>query len=461
MTSRWIALMLLLPVLACADCVYCTTDAYVDIPHTASMAGTNTWTVSLWVKDPTEIAPLSYSRCILDKHDRDNNEGWSLQVSNDSKINVAIGSSIYTSTVTRAYNTWRHYAVVRDGTTMYLYSNGALGTTWSSVQTAAHGSEDIRYCDTDNTTTADDDDMIDGTFYLDDVRLYTNVLSAAKVAGIYAAQGSDFPTPQQGCIGRWYPVAQTRSTGETTVEVIDYSGAGNHGTLEPSPSTGPTWVERDHSGHLGGALEMDSSVSVQFADTDTLSVDDSVFTIAGWIRCDNFDDYYYLWANKGTSAGGTKLTFFTLYILQTTGKPSFFCRDNDNDVANSTNSAALAVGTWTCLVGTYSNKTSTLYVNGAWVDSDANASMDATIDLNGDKAPYVQATVGEVLVYKGLAWDSEQVAAYYNTGTIPLNSLVQRMGFRTPAHRMTDISGSGNHGYFVGAITISSGVTHH
>jgi len=100
------------------------------------------------------------------------------------------------------------------------------------------------------------------------VLAWNRALSAAEVAGLYnetvaiTNDGTSVEMPR-----RWIggtngvvldlDVPEIYDTGDTVQEVLDVSGSGNHGTLEPSPSTGPTWISGD--GTREGVYDFDGS----------------------------------------------------------------------------------------------------------------------------------------------------------------------------------------------------------
>lgn len=131
---------------------------------------------------------------------------------------VANATGAYGSTAN-----WVHICVTYDGTTIRTYVDGVASGTAASASTfmAAGANDEMSLCGPLNGEVAD-------------VCFFSRALSAAEVLQLSAIR-QPASLARGDCLG-WYPAIETSSL---TNAGIDYSGSGNHCTLQNSGSNNP------------------------------------------------------------------------------------------------------------------------------------------------------------------------------------------------------------------------------
>lgn len=133
------------------------------------------------------------------------------------------GGTRETSNGVLPLNAWSHVAVTIDGTNVKFYINGSLDVSRSNGGFPVTAASYTTRIGREST----------GGFYfagaLDDIRIYSGVLTAPQIAAMYA---NTTPAPTAGLVGHW-----KFDEGTGTV-AADSSGNGNNGTL----TNGPTWT---------------------------------------------------------------------------------------------------------------------------------------------------------------------------------------------------------------------------
>jgi len=161
-------------------------EGYLDGPSSI-LREANNFTVSAWVKLRTHSSNTNIGQCIVTNYGPG---GWIFYLDGpDSRI----GLRNHTLTPSTAYsieagssdaltlNTWYHVAVTDDGTTVTLYVNGISVKTGTSVISDLFSNNiKIGYF-------SDLNDVFDG--YIDDVRVYSQPLTADEIWDLYATRG--------------------------------------------------------------------------------------------------------------------------------------------------------------------------------------------------------------------------------------------------------------------------------
>lgn len=289
----------------------------------------------------------------------------------------------------------------------------------------------------------------------------------ATFAWVQAAHAAGLTKPANnlGLVGYW-----SFNEGTSTV-ATDFSGNGNTGTL--TGSTLPTWIE----GRLGKGLGFDgSNAYVDLGAPSSISLADTI-TVSAWVKTstlslNDFRDIISS-ASSGTTAN------YQLELNRTAGRASVIW---GNSVI-LTGDTSLTANTWTHIVmvrsGSTGDWTATLYINGindgsvgSAVNPSGGASAQTTIGKFSQAATrYFSGSIDEVRIFSR-ALTATEVAALYNSGASKFgssfalgqgaltNGLVGHwtMDGADTLTSITDRSGQGNNGYFVGGATSTAKV---
>ncbi len=174
---------------------------------------------------------------------------------------------------------------------------------------------------------------------------------------------------------------------EPSGAATDASGSGNTGTVNGATRTA--------SGRFGGALAFDGvndRVSVPHSASLALT---NAMTIEAWVAPDALGGWRTVLLKE--RAGDLN---YALYGSDDQGRPSVFGRDR-----GTTGAAALGLGTWTHVAGTYDGATLRFYVNGAQVATRAltgtlaSGTGPLSIGGNGVWGEWFSGRIDEVRVY--------------------------------------------------------------
>jgi hypothetical protein len=271
------------------------------------------------------------------------------------------------------------------------------------------------------------------------------------------------PPNNLGLVGYW-----SLNEGNGTV-ATDFSGNGNHGTLQ----NGPTWV----NGKFGTALDFDGLDAVVTASPP----DVTNFTLSAWVKPESSDltSGINLIINKTSVSADHN---YCLIIFNGTADVCFYAGSGVyRDLTEPT--ATMVEGIWYHIVGTYSTAnggTLTLYVNGVQRNESTG---QGTLTYGGTQilsiGDYVTEESGEdfnggideVRVYNR-ALSASEVAALYGSGAIQVGGsskdlqrgstlergLVGDWTFDGPDFITTvaDVSGNNNDGYVYNVATSSA-----
>jgi len=235
-------------------------------------------------------------------------------------------------------------------------------------------------------------------------------LAVAALSLVASAEGAAIDHPSD-LVGWW--------TGDNNPK--DYSGNGNHGTLQNSATYGTGNVNN------GFALGATSDDHVSVASSSSLSV--SSFTIMAWVYPDVDDSQPVVEYSTSTSAAGVHFWVgggngsFTPYLLQMN------VRSGGANYSVHTNYAVYA-GNWSHIACTFDQSSghALIYLNGVavmgdtfasitpdtslpiWIGKRPNGSQDALAGANFDGA------IDEVQIYSR-ALSSTEIGAAYNAGS--------------------------------------------
>lgn len=273
------------------------------------------------------------------------------------------------------------------------------------------------------------------------------------------------PPNNLGLVGYW-----SFNEGTGTI-ATDFAGRGNNGQLLGSPS----WT----SGKFGKALSFNGTtdyVAVP-ATTDLSAFGTGDFIISFWLKPRAFealDSYINTWSLSANTGDWRVYLSGTFPVLQ------IFDAGACNELLVS--GTSLQLNAWQHLVMTRVSGTLTMYLNGVQVDQVAS-NCDLTVahqDLHFGRMfvttdEYFDGVIDEARVYKGRGLSAAQVYTLYKSsghaklaastadlhkGSTLENGLVGHWTFdgADVTTTVTDRSGQGNDGYFIGSATSSAKV---
>ena len=155
---------------------YDTTDGYIEVADAASLDITSAITIEAWVKPEV----VNVAQTVVGK-----NSAYALNITSGAKLQFQRWSGTTSGTVASSASLvaggWRHIAATYNGTTTLLYINGVQDTTSTAISGAI-----------DTTSTAALIGALTSptqqfTGYIDDVRIYSSVLTAAQILNNYKA----------------------------------------------------------------------------------------------------------------------------------------------------------------------------------------------------------------------------------------------------------------------------------
>ncbi len=158
---------------------------YVSVPYASALEPTTAFTVTAWV-NPTSTSQMA----IIASPDSDGwNNGWRLIVDGAPQLsgNIVTSNTSPRATAINTANppagTWTHVALVYNGSTLTVYSNGVPGTPVSVTGTVTYGTSAFL-----PIGGASGVPYFNGK--IDDVRIYNRALSASEVTSLYNYTGS-------------------------------------------------------------------------------------------------------------------------------------------------------------------------------------------------------------------------------------------------------------------------------
>lgn len=115
-----------------------SSTAYAQIPDAPELNPTTAVTLEAWIY-PTAWRTNRYEGTIVGK-EKDNNTGYQLRCGASGTLSFAIGNGtsfpeVYSTSGALTLNQWQHVAGVYDGTTLKIYKNGVLLTSYASTGT--------------------------------------------------------------------------------------------------------------------------------------------------------------------------------------------------------------------------------------------------------------------------------------------------------------------------------------
>lgn len=440
-------------------------DDFIKIPDSSLYDNTTTLTVSVWMK--ASVADATTSFPMLSKtRSVSGFAGWILYRDSSEKIIFYLHdgstSRSVASTNTFADKLWHHVVGVYNGTDARLYIDGVLAATPGAFTSALQ--DNARSLCIGRTPGNDNNcgsviSSFAGT--LDDVRIYNRALSASEVQNLYMsgnsiANGSLNDSVTNGLIGMW-----SFDGADVSDKIYDRSGSGFHG------------------GFFNGAT---SSAKVRGK-------------IGQALRFDGVDDYVLLpdiieglstasasvWFKSVVNASTTK-NFFTqggagrdpivMSFAAGTGSNDYKVRcvfDNGVTTGTAESSSGYNDGAWHLVTCVYDGANVYTYVDGVQAVGDpltgTIASTANVFTLSSSGSTFL-GEMDDARIYNR-ALSAAEVKKLYALGTSKQNAsqnsqvasgLLGLWSLDGPdvTTVISDRSGSGNNGTFVGGATSSA-----
>lgn len=381
-------------------------------------------------------------------------KGWNLRFYNNVGINRALtltGGDVPTA------GSINHVAITFDGTKASLYVNGVLSASGPAT-------DYVPSVDGNFSIGRRDDFAFEYHGSIDEVAVYTNVLSAADVAAHYANGTSASPAvPYDTLVKQSNPLLYYRldepafvppTTLPTTANAGSW-GSGGDGSIDVGVTTGQGGVPYAGFGPNNKAPDLNGlqgsiSIPPQNLATDTM-------TITAWVKRHGPTEPGSSqgsgqggWAGivyqRGTTADGAKATGLQFGPAGTGGNG--ILRYNWNDVANTYNFNSglnLPNDVWSFVAGVFTPTQTVLCVNGVLVtnifpNDPHDFSTDPILigkDPTGRRIPY--AGIDEVAIFDK-ALTAAQLQQLYAAGTPPPAITAQPKGPAGTLYEGFDIS---------------------
>ncbi len=358
--------------------------------NTALQMGSGDFTIEYWWY-PTSIA--SY-RNPIDKG-YTGSGALLLQTGNgDGRIIVyASGSAVITASTAVAVNAWNHMALVRSGTSLVLYLNGAsVGSATNSTNfnnTAALG--------IGATATAPSGGGV-GSFpivgYLNDVRF-------VKGTAVYTAAFTPPTAPLTAITNT------SLLTNFTNAGIFDNAADADYETVGNAQIS--TSVKKYGTGSMSFDGTGDYLVS---ADSEAWSFGAGDFTAEAWIYPASFANEPMIMGQWSGDLGGTGLSWALMFSSGSTGYLRLITSSNGSSVLFDLSSSpyALSLNTWYHIAAVRIGTTFKLFVNGNQVATTTNSSAlyNATNALtigseSNTTTQYFNGYVDDLRISKGVA----------------------------------------------------------
>ena len=331
------------------------TNDYIDVSNfdPSTEIGTGAFTMSMWVKADSSANQIFWymggggTQNMMRLNYLASSGGFKIwAVSGGTWSNQYPHSSVSTST-----GTWYNVTVVRSGTTVTVYTNGANSDskTHSSLGTGFGSTHWVgQYWDASNS--------LDGN--VDEYALWDEALTSSEVEAIYnsgtpinLASDSGNYASSANLVGYW---RMEENTGTT---VADSSTNSNTATLTNGPTFSTDVPLSAYSLDFDGTddyIEVSDHDNLSFGNGST----DSAFTMAGWVKLDATSLQRFITKSGSSTAE---------YIFGTGGGSNLLLAlydDTTSVVRYRVSTGTLSTGTWTHVAVTHTSGTIKLYIDG-------------------------------------------------------------------------------------------------
>lgn len=236
------------------------TNDYISVPNSASISPTTTMSITAWIKitggngtfrhiivKPSQATWGGvYAVYAFRLNDGDRLNAWL----NDATVGA---NEILSNTSLSANSTWRFVAFTYDGSTLRLYIDGTQDNTKALSASISTSTQPLSI-GTRNTTDAAEY----FTGIIEDVHIYSRVLSAAEITTLYGGG-----QPSTTNLGLWLKFDENSGT-----SAADSSGNGNTGTLQNGaawssdvPSVNPGYTPIDVETEIWSSEDSEATIN--------------------------------------------------------------------------------------------------------------------------------------------------------------------------------------------------------
>lgn len=437
------------------------TSDYINVPDSPSLRLTGNMTISAWVK--IQSCPGSYA-FILEKGDTDN-DNYGLYLNSSCYPNFEYTDSgsqyrvhVQSVGVGAVPGQWTMLTFVYDDTNdrVRFYTNGVMQQNIANANSLLGNQTSDLWIGRQNYGA----NYYYHTGGMDEVRIYNRALTDTEVASLYSSGSVRRLAPTNlGLLAYW-----SFNEGTSTI-AGDFSGNGNHGTLQSfaNPATATSgWGD----GRFGSGLNFDGtndyiSTTRQYSNPQT-------FTISGWFKTTSANGRKIVgFENVQTGEGGA--SYDRHIYMGTDGRIRFGWYPGSIVTVTSTNT--LNDGKWHHFLATHNGSTGQLFIDGVSQGTNTGSPQSysgywrvgsyklATWTNGGDG--YFDGAIDDIRIYDRVLSAEERNTLFLAGGetkinTSPVNRLTEGLlGYWTfdgkhtdwgSTFKILDVSGNGFHG---------------
>lgn len=408
------------------------TNDYIDGGQGSSLALSDNFTLSTWI-NPSSLHATGYfglKNVFLYRGDSSSSTiNYLLQAESDTSIVFkkrvgAEGIVSYSFTgVPSLTGRWSHVMLTVSSGTATLFVNGTKISSQAIAALGYQSGQNLYLGTSINNNGASSEQFFLGR--IDDVRIYSRVLSDTEISNLYQKTSSAKLNASQndrmtnGLVGLW----SFNGPDLSGTTAYDRSGQGNNGTL----TNGPAITE----GRIGQALSFDGTNDyVSMSDSDAIDFGaGSDFSVALWVRAPstqsetvNSDNAILeKWAGTGGYPYALRINNQTYGVSGDRGKLVFRRYDGTYSPAVVSVSAAND-NIWHHVVGTKNGSVLTLYVDGVTSGTGTDTTVSSTtnnaslyVGARGGTINRFMGSIDDVRIYSR-ALSATEVVALYNQG---------------------------------------------
>lgn len=361
-------------------------DYYIRVPNFFDPAATD-FTIAAWVK--LDQASDAGSNQTIFAQEGSTGRSILYRDVNSGQLRSYLGGVTSSSVGAIPTGAWTHVALVKSGSSLQFYINGALDSTRTAASQSSTGDFRIGAHKSPSATNANWNGA------MDEVQISKSALTAAQVSNVF--NGTVF-----------YQLDEASGT-------VAHDSSGNFYTGSVSSAGGAaTWVAQ---GKVNGAIDFAPTGSNLYGNYyvnvpnffDPAATD---FTVAAWVKLD-----------QASSAGSNQ----TILAQEGGAGRSILFRDVDTGKLksylggiNTTSTASIPVGSWTHVALVKSGSSIQLYINGA-LDATGTVTAESSTGnfrIGAHKSPSATSAnwngaIDEVKLSKK-AFTAAQISSLYN-----------------------------------------------
>ena len=330
------------------------TDDYISIPSNIFSSTVTNFTIECWIKPNSGSFNSAYHGIIGFQSgvtSGDRNPGLWIN-------NGAIHYDMYQPTTNTRYtgltnavvsqDKWSHLAMVKSGTTLYIYVNGKLevNTTVSSTVKVV-GNYRIGYID----------NYFSGL--IDEVRFWSVARTQQEIVSTL------IKSPAYNATGLIAYYKMNAGTGTSAVNTCTNTSSIN-GTL----TNGPTWSSNTSLSFATNAVSL--SAASDYLQADISSAGSNKLTMECWVKFNSLtgqQNFLGMYQSLGTTSYCRAIPY-----KNTSNYIDFYISNTSGVATNTTTSFAVSAGTWYHMAFVYDNQKSYIYINGTLQASNTSAS---------------------------------------------------------------------------------------